>query len=441
MNTPERRRCLIALALAGTLLAMGPKFPKAEVQRIPGWSTDHEPDFGGLRPKLSASGRWIAFESKSTNLLETEGDFSNDIYLYDARKDLTLQVSRVEGGGDPSLSCTRPAIAGSGRFVAYDSADTQIVTPDVANTSEVFLFDRKKKITERISVSSEGEAVSGHSSAAAVSKSGRHVAFESTSTQLVPGDSNNKRDIFLRDRKKRTTTRLSLASDGGQADQDCVAPAISGNGRFVAFTTRAALVPEDTNGFEDVYVVDAKKHTIVRASVASDGSQGEQIKGATLPPRSGPDISISANGRYLAFRSDAMNLVAEANTGGADIFLRDLKKGSTILVSKNSEGEAGNSASVLPAISPEGRVVAFQSYATNLVPGDANGKQDVFVRDVKKGQTARVSLGPDAVEANDVSTLASVSARGKWVGFESEATNLLAGEDGNARKDVFLLRR
>lgn len=428
------------VALAAVLLAMGPKFPKAEVQRVPGWTTGLEPSHGALRPGLSASGRWLVFESKSTNLVP-DGDFSNDLYLYDTRKDITVQASRTADGGDPTLSCTRPAISASGRHVVYDSTDSSLAPDDTNNASDVFLFDRKTGATERISVTSEGAGVTGHSNFARVSSSGRLVVFESTASQLVPGDTNNERDVFLRDRKTGTTTRLSLASDGGQADDECVSPSISDSGRFVAFTTKAALVPEDTNGYEDVYVVDVKKGQVVRGSVASDGSQGEFIDGALLAPRSGPDIALSANGRYLAFRSDAMELGDVSDGTGSDVLLRDLRKGTTVLVSRSSDGTAGNSTSLLPAISPDGKFVAFLSYATNLVDGDTNGVVDIFVRDVKKGTTQRVNVGPEGLQANLNSTTPSLSARGKFVAFASEATNLLATDDDNGVTDVFLLLR
>jgi len=431
------RRLLIATAAASLFLAMAPKFPKQVLQRVPGWSTGTEPSHGAQHMALSAKGRWMVIESKSLNLLPEGGDFNNDIYLYDTAKDVTVQVSRTADGGDTTLGGTRAAISRSGRHVVYDSPDPEIVPPDTNVASDVFLVDVKKGLTERMSVTSEGLGVAGQSTLADVNRNGKLVVFQSSASQLVPGDTNNKKDIFLRDRKKGTTTRLSLASDGSQADEDCECPAISDSGRFVAFTTKAALVPEDTNGYEDVYVIDVKKQVIVRGSVATDGSQGDWTEGS-LAPRSGPDISISSNGRFLAFHTDALNLAE--GTVKPSIVLRDLKKQTTTLVSRHSDGTAGNSSSFHPAISPEGRFVSYQSYATNLVDGDTEGHVDIFVTDVKKGLTERVSVGPEGVAGNLNSAMSSLSARGKWVAFSSEASNLIE-DDTNGSTDVFLLRR
>ncbi len=431
--TRPPRRFLILAALACTLVGMGPKFPKSEVQRIPGWSTGFEPDLGVGRVDLSANGRWAAIETNSTNLLSGQS-VQHDIYFYDARKDITIPVALTAAGGAPALGAARPAISASGRHVVYDSADGEIVEPDPVFSSEVFLFDVKQGSTERISVTSDDEAVSGHSTKADVNRNGRLVVFQSSSSQLVPGDTNNKTDIFLRDRKKGTTVRLSLASDGSQADEDCEDPSISANGRIVAFTTAAALVPEDTNGYEDVYAVHLKQGTIVRASVATDGTQGMSVPGSVLPPRSGPDISISANGRYLAFRTDALNLESESGYTGADVLLRDLKQGTTVLVSKGPSDEPPIFGGLLPAISPDGRYVAFRSQFNSPTT-------QIFVRDVKKGITNRVNRGPEGADANGNSTSPCLSARGKWVAFASEATNLLTGDDTNNSTDCFLLRR
>jgi Tol biopolymer transport system component len=438
---PRSARLLLVTLLGASLVAMGKPIPKGALVRIPGWSDELVPSASSQRHSLSARGRWIAIESRATNLVEGEvGTGKSTIYLYDSKKDVSVRASRRGDGGPPALGAIVPVISAQGRYVAYVSASPDIVTPDTNNANDVFLFDRNKGKTERISVSSEEQGVTGQSSWPGVSKNGRWIVFESSATQLVPGDTNLEKDIFLRDRKKGTTTRVSLAADGSQADEDCETPVISDNGRWVAFTTRAALVPEDTNGYDDVYVVDLKKDTIQRASVHTDGTQGLFVKGASLPAHSGAGLSISANGRWVAFRSDAKNLTDDEDHNSADVFVRDLKKGTTIQASLNSEGVPGNSGSTSPSISPDGRFLVFESYATNLVGDDQAGKVDVFLRDLKKGVTERMSVGPEG-ESNLTSSLPDVSTKGKWVGFRSEATNLLAGEDGNASTDVFLVRR
>jgi archaellum component FlaF (FlaF/FlaG flagellin family) len=197
------------------------------------------------------------------------------------------------------------------------------------------------------------------------------VTFASDASNLVPGDTNNHDDVFVRDLGLGTTQRVSVATNGTQANSDSGNPAISADGRYVTFQSYASnLVPGDTNHRTDVFVRDLRSGTTRLVSVASNGSQGNEFSG---------DPAISADGRYVAFDSQASNPPV-SDTSGA-VFVRDLRSGTTRLVSVVTNGSQDSGGS--PAISADGRYVAFESIASNLMPGDTNHNADVFVRDLK----------------------------------------------------------
>jgi Tol biopolymer transport system component len=206
----------------------------------------------------------------------------------------------------------------------------------------------------------------------AISATGRFVAFFSASPNLVPNDRNDTDDIFVRDRKRGETTRVSVSSDGEEGNASSLFfPSISANGRFVAFTSWASnLVPGDRNisNEEDVFVRDRTRGETTRVR---DGSRGVY---SGIP-------SITDNGRFVAFESASSDLVKGDRNASIDVFLRDRKRGKTTLLSVSSEGEQGNSESSFPAISAHnGHFVAFSSLASNLVEGDGFNTADTFVR-------------------------------------------------------------
>jgi len=237
----------------------------------------------------------------------------------------------------------------------------------------------------------------------------------------------------VHDRQTGTTERVSVATEGTQGDQASYGPSISADGRFVAFESYAAnLVNGDTNGKFDEFVHDRQTGTTERVSVASDGTEGNN--GSLRRP------SISANGRFVAFESTASNLVIGDINGADDIFVHDRQTGTTEWVSIASNGTQGNENSFYPSISADGRFVAFQSNATNLVSGDTNVRQDVFVHDRQTGTTERVSITSNGIQGNNDSLVPSISADGRFVAFWSYASNLVSG-DTNVYDDVFVRDR
>jgi Tol biopolymer transport system component len=233
-------------------------------------------------------------------------------------------------------------------------------------------------------VGSGRQQANGVSLEPAISADGRFVAFTSGATNLVPGDTNNTTDVFVRDRMLQVTRRVSVGAGGQQANGLSLEPAISADGRFVAFRSRASnLVAGDTNNARDVFVRDLVAQVTTRVSV---GPAGQQANGNSLRP------AISAHGRFVAFASKASNLVAGDTNHGIDVFVRDRVAQVTRRVSVGPAGQQANSSSIGQAISAHGRFLAFTSSASNLVPGDTNNATDVFVRDRVAQVTRRVSV-------------------------------------------------
>ncbi len=219
--------------------------------------------------------------------------------------------------------------------------------------------------------------------ASVYSADGRYVAFASFASNLVPGDTNSLTDVFVHDRQTGKTTRASVDSAGGEANGISILPAISADGRFVTFTSFASnLVPGDTNSLTDVFVHDRQTGKTTKVSVDSAGGEANGISFNHV---------ISADGRFVAFTSLASNLVPGDHNGLRDIFVHDRQTGETTRVSVDSAGGEANGSSMFPAISADGRFVAFTSFAFNLVAGDHNGLRDVFVQDRQTGETTRVN--------------------------------------------------
>ncbi len=200
------------------------------------------------------------------------------------------------------------------------------------------------------------------------------MAFESNASNLVSGDTNGRPDVFVHDRQTGATERVSMASDGTQGNSDSGSPALSTDGRYVVFRSWATnLVPNDTNNMGDVFVHDRQTGETTLVSVASDGTQAN---------RHSYSRSITFDGRYVVFYSDADNLVPGDTNGTWDVFVHDRQTGTTERVSVASDGTQPNNFSNDPAITDDGRYVAFRSDASNLAPGDTNGYEDIFVKDL-----------------------------------------------------------
>lgn len=416
--------CALLLAGSGTSLAYA-----GVTVRVSMSSDGAEGDRAGEEPAISADGRYVAFYSKVTNLVPGDANQDGDVFLHDRQTGKTIRISVASDGTEAKGQSRGPSISADGRYIAFSSNAPNLVPGDTNGKTDVFVRDLQTGKTTRVSVSSDGEQCDLASKNPVISADGRYVAFYSKGGNLVAGDINQEGDVFVHDRQTGKTTRVSLASDGTQGNVQSRSPSISADGRYVAFQSYAKnLVPGDTNGRADVFVHDRETGKTVRVSVASDGAEGNE---GSLAP------TISADGRYVVFQSYTSNLVPGDTNGHCDVFMHDLKTGKTIRVSVASDGTQGNGESRQVVISADNRYVGFQSRASNLVPGDTNGLKDVFVHDLKTGETVRVSLASDGTQGNGDSSQTALSADGRFIAFRSAAGNLVPG-DTNGKSDIFV---
>lgn len=345
----------------------------------------------------------------------------------------TQRVSLGSLGNQAQFPCEAPAVSADGRFIAFVSNDTKLVPNDTNGYTDVFVRDTKRGLTVRVSVSAAGIQADGDSFAPSISADGRRVAFHSFARNLVHGDTNGYADVFVRDLPAHTIWRASVTHTGAQAlTGDSIGGVISGDGSAVAFRSWAwdiASAP-DLNGKADIFLWRESTGGADRVSIAFNGGD---------PNRESIGASVSHDGRFVAFFSIANNILPPpVDTNQAyDVFVRDTLLGVNLFASRDSLGAIGNADSSQPSLSADGRFVAFRSSANNLVPGDLNGVTDVFRRDLVSNSTVRVSLGNGAVEGDGSSSAPSLSADGRWVAFESAATNFGA-VDVNGLRDIYL---
>ncbi|MCJ7751953.1 MAG: S-layer homology domain-containing protein, partial [Armatimonadetes bacterium] len=383
-------------------------------------------------PAIAGAGRYIAFQSDASNLSPGDTNGYYDIFLRDRETGTTKRVSLASDGSESTAGVEGsrgPAISGDARYVAFCSDAPDLVPGDTNEYDDVFLHDELTGAIERVSVASDESESDDLSQYVSISGDGRYVAFASAALNLVPDDGNECDDIFVRDRQAGTTERVSVASDGSQSDGPSYFTAISADGRYVAFASAASnLVPGDTNAQDDIFVHDRQTGVTARVSIASDGGQSDSFSYAP---------TISANGQYVAFASDSSVLVPGDTNGYVDIFVHDRIAGTTERVSVASDGSEGNDASYYATISANGLYVAFDSVASNLVPGDTNELVDIFRHDRYTGTTERVSVADDGAQGNGSSWGPGISGGGRDVVFDSAASNFVSADE-NDFSDVFV---
>jgi Tol biopolymer transport system component len=346
-------------------------------------------------PVISADGRIVTFTHFS------------DVYRYDRDTgEMTRLPPCEEEFIEPILRS--PVMTPDGRFISYEHDS------NVTGRPHLCLWDALTGDAEAAAPTITFEP--------ALSADGRFLAYEETNLVWV--------EVFLRDQLSNTVTQVCLDSqgnngmevneDGSEFLPSCGSAALSATGRIVAFNSGARrFAPNDTNNVDDTFVRDLTTGITTRVS---QSSQGEPANA-----QSGPGVAISADGRFVAFESLASNLVAGDTNGAFDIFVHDRSNGVTRRVSVSSGGAQANGASSQPQFSLDGRQIVFRSAASNLVRNDTNGVEDVFVHNLRTGRTERVSVGVRGQQANADSESGSLSGRGRFVAFQSAATNLVPG--------------
>lgn len=339
------------------------------------WLKGSVTDTGSRGPAVSADGRYVAYVSPASNLVRGDTNKRYDVFVRDRKAQTTTRVSVASDGTQANGSSLLSAMSADGRYIAYDSDASNLVPGDTNKSRDVFLWDRETGTTTRISVASDGTQANGHSGSPSISADGRYVTYGSYAWNLVPDDIDRveSRDVFVWDRETQTTTRISVAPDGTTADNNSWRSSISSDGRYVVYESHASnLVPGETRYHLNVYVWDRETGATTRVSVTPDGGP---TNGDAWSP------SVSSDGRYIAYESSASNLVPDDTGKRSDVVVWDRRTGVTTLISATPDGTPANGASVLPVISPDGRHIAYESYASNLVPDDTDKRDDVFVWD------------------------------------------------------------
>lgn len=378
---------------------------------------------------LSHTGRYAVFASKSSKVVAGDDNKFMDVFIKD-RKTKTNELVSVSSDGVQGNSTSYPtALSGDGRFVVFTSEASTFASPDVdpggEESLDVFIRDRLLGTTERVSVGSDKTAAMGPSFAGDLSDDGRFVVFESGAANLVPNDDNFGYDIFVRDRELGTTEVASVRSNGELAESSSAAPSISADGRYVAFESGAELAKGDSNRAWDSFVHDRESGKTKRISVTSEGKQS---------PYGGVDPDLSADGRMVLFYAESKLSPSDTNNRG-DAYLYVMKSGAVRRISRRCKDDCYPT-----SISATGRYLVYASTSPSIVPNDTNGDNDYFLFDRKERDLVRVNVSSRGRQARGEKGFwigADVSGDGRFVAFDSSATNLV-GNDTNNAYDTFL---
>ncbi len=320
-------------------------------------------------------------------------------------------------------------VSADGRFVVFQSDANNLLAGDDNDARDVFVFDNQTNTLQAVSLTPTGEFGNGDSYNPSVSDDGRYITYQSSADNLVEGDTNGYQDIFVYDRLNDTTTRVNVLLDGTQTNRQSHDGRISGDGRYIVFAdTGNTLSDMSDYGSDKLYVYDQQTAELTYLNVALDDTQKNYGYG---------NPAISGDGRYVIFNSLASNLVADDTNEMADIFVYDRQTGLTQRVNVASDGTQANYHAYDPNISSDGRYVTFYSSADNLVDADTNGQADIFMHDMFTGDTTRISTATDGTQANGSSDSAVFSPDGQYVIYRSMARNLVDG-DTNGKSDIFI---
>ena len=374
---------------------------------------------GGFAASVSADGRFVAFASAGSDFVNGDTNNAVDIFLRDMVEGTTAMVSATQSGAPADLGAVANSVAGKreisddGRFVAFASSATNLVLTPNNGKAQVYVKDMLTGVVTRASVDATNAAGNDTSSAPALSGNGRVVAFLSQAANFSSLSTSHTTQLFARDLEAGTTTLESVTTAGAPVLQQAVsAAALSFDGRFLAFESRAQLDGRDKDvGTLDVFLRDRALHTTVLASLSSLAVTGAESRGP----------SISADGRWVGFQSLDDKLVTGDVNGMQDVFVYDRTTEAVTLVSQNDAGQQANSASSGASVSSDGRFVVIMSAASNLVTSPTSSGQQLYVRDLRSNEAPIVTLGADATlnEGAALSRVASfndLDASTSWTG-------------------------
>lgn len=447
MNFRNTALLLVVLPILAIIIAppatASPNQPAGVITLVSRDSNGVQAAFGSFTPSVSADGRYVAFQSSSANLVPNDSNnFEDDIFVHDRLLGHTALISRHTNGAPGDGNSIAPSISADGRYVAFTSEATTLVDGDTNGVADIFVHDRQEGQTTRVSVHSNGPQGNDSSHTPSMSGDGRYVAFASHADNLIANDTaecwawglfETCIDIFVHDRLSGQTKLVSRRKDGTQANQHSISPAISANGRYVVFRTDSSnLTPPEYGSNFHIFRHDLQEGDTIKVSVHSNGTDADGSSGSP---------AISADGNIIAFSSEAANLIDnDPNGARADVFVRVVEPPATALISRHTNGAVGADqvvGSTVNAISADGRFIAFYSDATNLVDGDTNERWDVFLHDRLEHTTVVVSWPAGGGLGNGYAKDPTLSGDGRTVVFASSATNLIASDANGNGYDIF----
>ncbi|MDH6624995.1 Tol biopolymer transport system component [Streptomyces sp. LBL] len=429
-----------ATALPVTMAVASGREPRPRTERVSVTAEGGQAnDFSGVGG-ISANGRYIAFASSATNLVPGDSNGFSDIFVKDLHTGTIERVNVADDGSQADNEALTYSMSANGRYIAFSSYADNLAPGDTPDALDVFVHDR---LTGRTEVLVKAGVAWAQTDEPSISANGRYVAFTSSRSDLVPGDTNDRRDVFVRDRWKKTTERVSVADDGTQTDGFSEGAAISADGTRIGFRTQFSLDGDDEAGARPdapgvrrpeafiFYVHDTRSGRTVLAAHTGDG----------VPVAVRGDIGLSPDGRYALYASEWPEIVPGDTNDKRDVFAKDLVTRATRRLTLAYDGSEPNDHSAGgAALSADNRHVVFTSSADNLVPGDTNGVADAFVRDLVTGEVQRVDVTEDGAQSDRAQrTSPVVDAFGRTVAFTSAEDDLVPG-DTNETSDVFVRR-
>jgi Tol biopolymer transport system component len=404
-------------------------------------------------PVVSRDGRWVAFTSNASNLVKHDINRKPDVFVRDTQSGKTMRISVSSKGMQANDISFNPAISDDGRYVAFDSFANNLVPGDLNRKGDVFVHDRRTGRTQRISNGVGGKESNGQSGFATMSGDGRYVAYESLATNLVPNQESPVSHLYLWDRTTGRTELIDRSPTGVPANGSSGDASLSRDGRFVAFSSSANnLAPGDSNQRDDVFVLDRRDSSVKRVSMNVLGFESNGASGMPSISDDGQVVAFESLSSNLLSRDlrmlDHIGLLtggenphtAGDTNGASDIFVANLRESTLQMASVSGTGEQGASNSYGASLSADGTKVAFTSYAPNLAGKNApGGHTEVFVRDLKAAKTRMVSVDNAENAADDASSNGAISADGNAVVFSSGARNLVR-DDHNQEYDIFIHR-
>ena len=424
--------------------------PDTSIDQIRRISIGYDGKESGLgnyyKPSFSSDGKYVVLTSTVSNLVANDTNNAEDVFLFNTKTNQTQRVSIANDGIQANDNSRGSSISADGRYVVFTSKASNLVANDTNDVGDIFLFDTQAQINlqinpmKRISISNSGTQANGSSYSCSISSNGKYVVFNSSASNLVANDTNAKGDIFLFDTQTNQIKIISMGMNSQGANGSSYSPFISGDGTYIVFESSASnLVTDDTNGKGDIFLfynTFFSTNPIKRISVSPDEKN-------TNDESFLPSISSDGTNINIVFSSNASNLIYYTGDTNQkeDIFLVHMEPTMTTTQTRISSGPNianANNASSWPFISANGQYVVFESNASNLVSSDTNALNDIFLSDTNRFQIKRVSMGIDGHEANGNSSFSSISPDGKYIGFVSNASNLVANDTNNS-PDLFLI--